>query len=297
MVLSFSKIATWRKCPRLYYLRYIEGLKVETDAITFGDKVHKLLSGEIQEAEPYIQARAKTLEKHLEDIEANIVAYEVPFSYELKNSIIIEGIFDAIGYVEDSEVVFEFKSGTNFDELQPRLYSIIAKKPVLVITADGVQGFITLTKEDEEQIKKEIYEVAKEIKKAELKNEYLPISGEHCKSCPDVLNCPLRKKIKENERIEDLIQEYDYIKALEQKIKEYLIEHMKDKEQIVIGDVVARKEIVSYKRIKSNVDKEELFKKYGLLAFEPNKKKLQKIAPELFEEHQRINFKITKLKR
>lgn len=294
MVLSFSRIDTFLQCQRLYYLKYIQGLEVETEAMDFGKKVHQLLAGEEVITEPHVVARVKTLQRRLDKIGAEIVAYEVPFSEEIANNIVIEGVYDALGYIDDEPVVFEFKSGHKFNELQPKIYSIISQKPVIVITADGVYHFDVLDNlEEKENIIAEIVGVATALEgKGHDEKQYQISSGEHCKYCPGVASCPLRRKFHMHDSIESLISEYFYLQALEEEIKKHILMQLQDNEEIKVGKVVAKKKLTSYKKLKAKIDKEELYEKYGLNVFKIDTKILQKVEPELFEELTRESLKI-----
>jgi len=120
-------------------------------------------------------------------------------------------------------------------------------------------------------------------------------SGEHCRFCGYVEICPLQRNIWAN--IETMTEEevfklYLYIQELEKRLADKLKELAKDHE-VKYDKYIAKYDVLKNFKLKP-VEKEQIYSKYGLEAFEIDKEFLKQTEPSLFEVIEKKTLKITK---
>lgn len=287
MLVSYSQIRNFLICPARWLLMQKYGLEITGEALDFGKKVHEALAGDEVELEPHVRIKVETLRKKIDGFE--VIDHEVPFVVDFGRHQ-ISGVLDAVAIKDGEEVILEFKTGKQFDELQPRIYSFLMNKKVFVVTSDGLTEFTP-----QEQVGQELNEILERMEKVVARDVAEMKSGRHCEDCPAILHCPLREKVRK-ENIDAIIEEYFYVEALLKKLKEEIVSRLGDRDLINIGSLVVFKERQRIKRIKKDVTVHQVFEQFGLDALEINTKRLQQLAPELFTEYEKEVVRIEKSK-
>ena len=288
MVVSWSQLRMFTECPWRWRQKYIHGVKENEPkniAAEYGTKIHDEL------------LRERKINLNLEILGTEVYIAGV---YEAEREpITLEGIVDVIAKDDDGLVIIDVKTyyPSKKDFLQVNFYAFILsalkgqKVSKLYIYETNRQELI-----EAPDLTKEVHQKIILLQSSVGETNLFPVNpGEHCRFCGYVEICPLQRNIWANTETmteEEVFKLYLYIQELEKRLTDKLKEFAKDHE-VKYDKYIAKYDVLKSFKLKP-VEKEQIYSKYGLEAFEIDKEKLKVLEPELFDKTERKVLKIAK---
>lgn len=289
MRISWSGLRTFIECPYKFQKKYLDGVQekqVFSTASEYGTKIHDEL---LRERKIKLPANLQILgtEVHIAGV----------FEGE-REPITLEGIVDVIAKDDDGLVIIDVKTyyPSKKDFLQVNFYAFILsalkkqKVSKLYIYETNRQELIEVP-----DLTKEVHQKIILLQSSVGETNLFPVNpGEHCRFCGYVEICPLQRNIWANITMteEEVFKMYLYIQELEKRLTDKLKEFAKDHE-VKYDKYIAKYDVLKSFKLKP-VEKEQIYSKYGLEAFEIDKEFLKQAEPSLFEIIEKKTLKITK---
>ena len=285
---SWSQLRTFLECGWRWQKKYVDGIvekERKSAAAEYGSKMHDEL-----------------LNKRTINIPFYIVGTEVyvsvPYSEIMLNGVIDVLAMDKATFIDDREfIIVDVKTyqPDKIDFMQLNFYAFIMrikKQPVARIYIYQAQEKQLIKAPDmQDEVQTALDKLLAQMQNNN--NKVVPSAGKHCRFCGYVEICPLQRNIWANTEMmteEEVFKLYLYIQELEKRLTDKLKEFAKDHE-VKYGQYVATIEKTKAYKLKP-VEKEQIYNKYRLDAFQVDKEFLKQAEPSLFEVVERETLKI-----
>jgi len=286
MVVSWSQLRMFIECPWRWRQKYIHGVKeneLKNIAAEYGTKIHDEL------------LRERKINLNLEILGTEVYIAGV---YETEREpITLQGVVDIIAKDDDGLVIIDIKTyaPTLTDFMQVSYYAFILALKRQTVSKMYIYEANTHKLIEAPDCTKHVNQALILLQEELAKEQSEAKAGKHCRFCGYVEICPLQKDIWksfEDMAPSELLKLYLYTSELEARLQAKIKELAKDHE-VKYDKYIAKYDVLKSFKLKP-VEKEQIYSKYGLEAFEIDKEFLKQTEPSLFEVIEKKTLKITK---
>jgi len=286
MVVSWSGLRTFIECPYKFQKKYLDGVQekqVFSTASEYGTKIHDEL------------LRERKINLNLEILGTEVYIAGV---YETEREpITLQGVVDIIAKDDDGLVIIDIKTyaPTLTDFMQVSYYAFILALKRQTVSKMYIYEANTHKLIEAPDCTKHVNQALILLQEELAKEQSEAKAGKHCRFCGYVEICPLQKDIWksfEDMAPSELLKLYLYTSELEARLQAKIKELAKDHE-VKYDKYIAKYDVLKSFKLKP-VEKEQIYSKYGLEAFEIDKEFLKQTEPSLFEVIEKKTLKITK---
>jgi len=304
MLLSYSKLKIFFECPLKFQKVALEGSKEQFGedqlaAMQAGSNFHQMVKEFYENPFPpsdYIESRAAVVANKLAEFEplGVGVVFEQYFTHDVAG-VTFQGYVDVVG----DDAVYEIKSYDKVGDVEYKQASLYAKaldkKTAVLLTPNQA---ITLDSDKIESYYAQLEEAVKQI----LENNFEPRTGKQCETCPALLECPLMNSLDSIQSTKDmqtipidkLAELYDKLGPLMKAIERQLKNAAQLHKQIPLSNGKVLMEVTSeYKVLRDGVTPNTVLQDFGIDYLTVDTKKLQNVAPDLFETRYRKTWQIS----
>ena len=232
-MLSYTRISTYQKCPKLFEYKYVQGrLPAPTEKMLEGLEEHLKIAS-VEDVPEFF--RSAFMRNFPNPVFEERLSFDF-LTFTLQGVIDCYSVNDVFCSIADWKL---FQIPESDDQL--KIYALLLSKKYTQLTffqayfvslkGEFFKRF-TYSIEDIQDFEKQLFEVADEIQTAK---EFLPRPGQHCGFCPFIKDCYAENQIQAeivkittlDEAIEISKKLYiaeNFLKQVKEQLKEFLLE-------------------------------------------------------------------------